>query len=180
MGRKHRNAAKRKTPILVEELVPPTEQQLARGSYNGDFVVDEAGRQAWAYRSTEHDPVARWERAKRIDQRQKAVIDHMRRLWDMVGIKQRVTASYGERVGGGGSAEIASLAMIEAKEDLDRIESYFVGLRPYWRVFENCCRFGMSAGVAGEEFGFGSRSSQDRAHQIVLFIADFIATRERI
>ncbi len=179
MGRKNRNAAKKKTHTAIEELVPPTDQQLARGSYAGDYVIDDNGRKAWAYRSTEHDPVARWERSGRIDPRQKAVIDHMRRLWDLVGLKQRITANYGERVGGSGSAEIASLAMIEAKEDLDRIEGYFVGLRPYWNVFSNVCRFGMSAGVAGEEFGYGSRSAQDRAHQIVLFIADYIATKER-
>lgn len=176
MARKNSKARKAKH-VAIEELVAPTPEQMARG-YDGGFVMDDNGRQAWAYRNTNHDPVERWLDNNRLDQRQKAAIDHMRRLWDLVGIHQRVTANYGERIAGGGSCEIASLAMIEAKQDLKRIEGYFVGLAPYWNVFVNVCRFGMAAGTAGADLGFGTRTGADRAHQIVVFIADYIAMKE--
>ena len=144
-------------------------------------MLDEnTGLQALAYRNTGHDPVARWETSGKLDQRQIAVIDTVRRLWDMVGIKQRVTANYGERIAGGECSELYAATLIDAKDDLDRIKGYFFGLEPYWNCFENVCRFGIAAGLAGAELGFGTRSAEDRAHQIVCFVTDIIGTKERI
>lgn len=178
MPRKNRNARKQEAPIAVD-LIAPTPEQMARG-YTGDFVIDDQGRKAWAHRNTNHDPIERWMRDNRIDQRQKAVIDMMRRLWDLTGIRQKLTANYGERIAGSICAESRTAMVIDAKDDLARIEGYFRGLEQYLRIFENVCRFGMSAGVAGCELGYGSRSSEVRAHQIVAFVCDIISTRENI
>jgi hypothetical protein len=142
--------------------------------------MDDEGLKAWAYRNTGHDPVERWLDSGRIDQRQKIAIDQVRRLWDIVGIRQRVTANYGERMPASVSTELASAIYLDAKDDLKRIEGYFPGMGAYWNVFERVCRHGHSAGVAGCELGYGSRGSEIRAHTIVCFIADVICTRERI
>lgn len=179
MARKH----KRKDRFAyVEELVTPTAEQLANGTYRGEWVLDEnTGLKAWAHRNSEHDPIERWRNGGKLEAHQLVVVDKMRRLWQIAGLHQRVTANYGERIASSGSAENASLIALEAKEDLNRIRDYFPApLDRYFSIFENVARFGMAAGVAGSELGFGSRSSQDRAHQIVCFVADIIATKENI
>ena len=180
MSRKHTKARTRDKFTPIEELVSPTPEQMARGGMKGDYVIDESGLKAWAHRNTNHDPVERWLDSNRIDQRQKAVIDMMRRLWDLTGIHQKLTASYGERIAGSICSETRSAMILDAKADLARIEGYFAGLESYLSIFVNVCRFGMSAGVAGNELGFGTRSSEVRAHQVVCFVADIIGTRERI
>lgn len=173
-------ATKHKLRIADKPASPPQEQ-IDRGGFHQDYVLDEnTGLKALAYRNTGHDPVARWLRDGKLDQRQKAAIDTVRRLWDLVGIRQRVTANYGERLGGSVNAELCSLTVLEAMEDLDRIEGYFAGLSPYWRIFENVCRFGEAAGTAGESVGYSPKSAQVRALTTVCFVADIIATRERI
>lgn len=181
MARKNRNAAKRKDHVPVEEVFAPPAEQLARGGYSREYVIDgETGLKALTYVHTGHDPVARWEAAGKIDQRQKAAIDTVRRLWDLTGLKQRVTANYGERTAMSVSLEMCSNTVIDAKADLARIEGYFSGMDSYWNCFANVCRFGMAAGVAGSELGYGERGGEIRAHIIVCFIADKIAERERI
>lgn len=181
MARKNRNAAKRKGHVMIEELVAPTPEQLARGGFAREYVIDgSTGLKALAYVNTGHDPIARWLNAGKIDQRQKAAIDTVRRLWDLTGLKQRITANYGERTAMSVSTELCNNQVLDAKADLARIEGYFSGLRPYWETFCNVCRFGMAAGVAGSEHGFGGRGGEIRAHVIVCFICDKIAERERI
>lgn len=181
MARKNTNARKKAKHMPIETLIAPPPEQIARG-YTAGFVMDDNGLKAMAYQNTGHDPVARWCNAvpAKLDQRQKAAIDTVRRLWEIVGISQRVTASYGERTAGSISTELCSLSALEAKQDLARIEGYFSGVRAYWDVFQNCCRFGMAAGVAGSDIGCESKTGQVRALTIVAFIADIIADRERI
>ncbi len=179
MARKNRNA--RRKVIAIEELASPPEAQLANGTWQRDYVIDEnTGLKALAYRNTGHDPVARWEASGKIDQRQKAAIDIVRRLWDIVGIRQKITASYGERLGNGGCVELRANMVLDAMKDLERIEGYFFGLRQWWSVFENCCRFGEPAGQAGMAVGYAPKTAQTRALTTVQFIADIIADKERI
>lgn len=176
MARKNRRKDKH---VPLEQIIAPTPEQMARGGYAIGTVSDDDGRKWAAYTNAHHDPVSRWMTAGKIDSRQKAVIDTVRRLWDRVGLKQRLTASYGERMAGG-SIEVATAATLDARDDLARIEGYFAGLRPYWAVFENVCRFGENAGIAGSALGMGTTGNEARAHLIVCFVADFIAARERI
>jgi len=171
--------AKRKTKpkLNSEPMDTPTQSQLANGSYERKFVTHvETNTKAMAFVSS-HDPVQRWLDAGRLSDSQEVAILAVRRLWRLTEQVRSITANYGERVIGSGNAERQAINEIEAREDLHRIRGYIP--RPYFDVFENVCRHGMPAGVAGGELGFGPRSAQDRAHQIVCFVADTIAMHER-
>lgn len=149
-----------------------TPEMKAKGTYQGERRI-----------VNNHDPVARWLSATppRLSDSQKRSIDHVRRLWELSGLQQRVTANYGQAIGGIGSTEHRAHLEIEAREDLHRIKGYFAGpLSTYFDVFENVCRWGEPAGVAGSTLGFGNRSAQDRAHTIVCFVADYVAAREGV
>lgn len=178
MGRKNRNA--RRKVEVIEQLDAPTAEHMAKGEFKRDYVMDDNGLKAMAYRNTGHDPVARWLASDKLDQRQKAAIDTVRRLWDIVGIRQKITASYGERTGNGGCVELRANLVLDAMKDLERIEGYFIGLRQWWSVFEQVCRFGEPAGQAGMAVGYAPKTAQTRALTTVQFIADIIADRERI
>lgn len=165
------------------KTVDPTAEQLASGQYRRALVMHaESATGAAAYVSR-HDPVQRWLEAKRLTDTQEVAIAFVRRLWELVGTDPKVTATYGEKTPPG-NVEQRVLSVLEADEDLKRVISYFpkdeFGKRPYWDLFENVCRWGEPAGVAGSRLGFGDRSAQDRAHQIVCFVADIIAMRERL
>jgi hypothetical protein len=160
----------------TEPMDMPTQAQLRNGGYERKFVTHvETNTKAMAFVSS-HDPVERWLRDGRLSDAQEVAIGAVRRLWRLSGISQKVTATYGERCGGG-SAEYQAINEIEAREDLHRMQGYIP--KPYWDVWENVCRHGMPAGVAGAELGYGTRSAQDRAHHIVCFVADTIAMMER-
>lgn len=180
MGRKNTNARKKAKPMHADTLMAPPPEQLAHGSFQRDYVMDDSGLKAMAYRNTGHDPVARWLAADKIDQRQKAAIDTVRRLWDIVGIRQQITASYGERTAGSGCIELRANMVLDAMKDLERIEGYFFGLKQWWIVFEQVCRFGEPAGSTGIALGYAPKTAQTRALTTVQFIADIIADRERI
>jgi len=146
-----------------------TPEMRAKGTYQGERRI-----------VNNHDPVARWIATNRLEPHQIAVIERCRTLWERSGVKQHVTASYGQRIPSTGSAELRTAREIEARKDLRRIMGYFAGLMRWWDVFENVCRFGMNAGVAGSELGFGTRGGADRAHTVVCFVADKIAEQERM
>lgn len=149
------------------ELDVITPEQRAKGTYIGLRTI-----------VNNHDPVERWKAAGKLSQPQQVVIEMVQRLWNLAGLQQRVTASYGERMPASASYELSALNEIEAREDLHRIQDYVPA--KYWAVFELVCRWGEAAGVAGASLGFGDRSAQDRAHTVVCFVADIIATRERV
>lgn len=177
MARKGRQAKR----LPADPMVTPTQAQLENGSYERKFITHtETNTKAMAFVS-DHDPVERWLRAGRLSDTQETAIIFVRRLWELAGIKQSVTANYGERIPGSGNSERRAINEIEAREDLHRIIDYFpTPLDGYYRLFENVCRHGMPAGVAGGALGFGTRSAQDRAHQIVAFVADIISSKERL
>jgi hypothetical protein len=70
-----------------------TPEQRAKGTYSkGARPVNRGGT-----------PVMRWLNAGTITPTQKIAIDTCNRLWNIVGIKQSTTASYGERIAGTGN-----------------------------------------------------------------------------
>jgi len=147
-----------------------TDEQRAKGTYQGERRI-----------VNHHDPVMRWRASGRLSDSQQRSIDHVRRLWELAGLQQRVTATYEARSSGGSSVEHNAHLKIDAREDLHRIKGYFSGvLSPYFDIFENVCRWGEPAGVAGSSLGFGTRSAQDRAHTIVCFVADYVAMKEGV
>lgn len=163
-----------------EPLVTPEAER--HGMYESGFVTNvDDGTKAYTSINRGGSPVARWIAADRLTQTQQAVITLCLHLWRLAGIQQRVTANYGERISGSGNIEVRATNEIEAREDLHRIRAYFPGpLAGYFDVFENIVRHEMPAGVAGSTLGYGNRSAQDRAHQIVCFVADYVAAREGI
>ena len=147
------------------EVVTP--EQRAKGTYEGDGrrIVNRGGT-----------PVARWLRDGKLTETQHLAIAHCWRLWELVGLNPRTTASYGERMAGQANEERRAVTLIEAREDLYRIQGYIP--KAYWDCFENVCRFDEPAGIAGSKMGFGGRSGIERAHTVVCFVADLIAMRE--
>jgi hypothetical protein len=159
-----------------------TREAAQHGDYRDDFVTHvETGTKAKAAINRGGSPVCRWEASGKLDNTQMAVIAMCQRLWRLAGLQQRVTATYGERVFGMGNVELAAMNEIEARSDLKRISGYFPGkLSNYWDVFENICRHGIPAGVAGASVSFDSKAATARSLTIVRFVADYVATREGV
>lgn len=163
-------------------LQTPTPEQLANGKYARRFVNHvESNTEAMVHVSRHH-PVERWKAADRLEAHQVAAIELCQSLWNIAGLPIRVTASYGERIPVTGSSERLSNEQIDARNRLYRIRDYFAGLDKWWDVFENVCRFGESAGVAGTSLSQGgsNRAAEERAHTVVCFVADIIAQNERL
>jgi hypothetical protein len=173
LARERQEARDREQPLVTAEA----EQH---GDYQTDFVTHvETNTKAHTRINRGGTPVERWERDKKLDITQLAAIGLCLRLWRLASINPKVVASYGERVLSNGNWEGRANDEIEARADLHRIMAYFPGgTRQYWDVFENVCRHGIAAGVAGAALNHGSRSAETRAHQIVCFVADTIASRE--
>lgn len=151
--------------ITQPQTLAPTPEQLARGTYERGFVMDDGGRNAMAHRNLATDPVTLWQSKGLIDHRQKAAIDHVRRLWRLVGVRQRVTVNYAEPIRGAAATEQNSAEIIVASRDLSRVESYLAGNEAAWSAFENACRFG---------------NADDRFLAAVQDVADKIADMERV
>jgi hypothetical protein len=121
-------------------------------------------------------PIARWRKAGLISDSQQAAIEHCLRLWDCIGVSGGLVANLDRTVfgcpGDGHSREV------EARDDLHRMKGY-VGER-YWSVFENVVRFDEPAGAAGSRIQGPTRENETRARYCVLFVADIIATKERL
>jgi hypothetical protein len=163
----------------TEPRATPNVFTTQHGDYQDRFVMHaETATRAKALVNRGGDPVSRWEAAGKLEPHQMLAITLLRGLWDQVGIKQRVTANYGERIGGG-DAEHAITRQIEARDRLHRIRDYFPApLGSYFDVFENVVRHDWPAGVAGAGLGRSEKTAQARALTIVQFVADFIAMKE--
>lgn len=144
-----------------------TPEQRAKGTYSGERRI-----------VNNHDPVQRWIASGRLTDSQQLAIGYVRRLWEIAGLQQPLTANYGHVAIGAGCAERRAAVEIEAREDLHRCQDYVPA--QYWSVFELVCRWGEPAGVAGSSMGFGGREAQTRALTIVCFVADVVATKERL
>lgn len=157
----------------------PTPEQIARTPIERRFVTHaETATKSMAH-VTAHSPVLRWENAGRLSDSQLAAIRLCEGLWETCGLKQRVTANYGERLPPGGDNEWIAVREIQARDDLARIEGYVL---PWmWDWFENVVRWGETAGSAGEALGFsGSKASQAASLAIVKAVAGMIAQQERL
>lgn len=152
--------------ITQPQTFAPTPEQLARGTYERGFIMDDDGRNAMAHRNLATDPVMLWQSKGLIDHRQKAAIDHVRRLWRLVGVRQRVTVNYAEPIRGAAVTEQNSAEIIAARRDLARVEGYLAGNEAAWSRFENACRFGIEPDAS--------------AIAPVQLVADKIADMERL
>ena len=145
-----------------------TPEMRDKGTYRGNRMI-----------VNNHDPVRRWIASGKLTEGQQLAIAHVRRLWELSGLWQRVTARYGDTPGGCGNGEHRAALEIDARADLHRIMDYIPSV--YFQVFENVCRWGHPAGTAGELLSEGSNRVADvRAHVCVCFVADVIAMKERV
>jgi hypothetical protein len=173
LARERQEARDREQPLVTAEA----EQH---GDYQTDFVTHvETNTKAHTKINRGGEPVDRWKRDNKLNDVQVRTIDHCIRLWRLASINPKVCATYGERVLSNGNWDSRAVNEIEARDDLHRIMGYFPGpLKAYFDVFEDVCRHGIAAGVAGAALNHGSRSAEVRAHQIVCFVADTISAKE--
>lgn len=157
----------------------PTPEQLAKGDIERRFVTHaESATKSMAHISS-HSPVERWSKAGRLSDSQMAAIALVRGLWGQTGLRQKLTASYGERIPASCDNEWIAIHEIQARKDLARIEGYCVPWQ--FEVFENVCRFDEAAGVAGSSLGFnGTKAAQAATLMLVRCVADQIAKEERL
>lgn len=170
---------KRKPRPAIEPGETPTPEQLAQGGYERGFVTHvETATKAMAHISA-HSPVARWNKARRLSDSQNTAIALCGVLWAICGLKQKLCASYGERMPVSCDNEWLANERIDAAKRLRRIEGY---VPPHlWEVFENVVRWGEPTGTAGASLGFtGSKSTQAAVLTIVRVVADIIVREERL
>lgn len=166
----------------TEARAIPSLYTTQHGDYQDRFVMHaETATRAKALVNRGGDPVSRWEAARKLEPAQMLAITLLRELWDRAGIKQRVTANYGEMIHGGSDTEHAAHRQIQARHDLHRIRDYFPApIDGYFDVFENVVRHDWPAGVACAGDGRSEKAAQARALTIVQFVADIIAMKERL
>ena len=125
-------------------------------------------------------PLVYWRAHGQITTTQEAGIAYCIRLWSILTSEPRVTAGYGERIGGHDGDETGRqlIARADAKDDLRRVQGYIPA--PYWQVFENAIRFDEPAGVIGSRLGWGSNSAKTKALTIVQVVADTVCMQERL
>jgi|GEM_PF-3530320 len=149
------------------------------GEYREQFVTNvDDGTVARASLNRGGTPLCRWKAQNKLSETQLAAIGYCLRLWEQSSHSAPVTASYGERMPGGGSEEHRNGAEIDARRTLHRIQDYIPG--PYWSVFEAVVRFDQPAGVAGTDLANSSRNAKHTAYLTVCFVADVICMKERI
>ena len=169
---------RKQSATMAHDMETPTAEQMANGHYTRQFITHvETATKAMAHIAAT-TPVERWQRDGRLSDSQLTAIALMRRLWAIAGLRQKTTATYGERLAISVNNEWLANTEIDARKDLHRIQDYIP--RTYWDVFEQVCRHDEPAGVAGSRLGFGERSAKDRAHTIVCFVADVICMHERL
>lgn len=161
------------------EPIAPHEAQR-HGDYQAGFVTHvETNTKAHTLVNRGGTALDRWRNSGKLSDSQENAIDLCISLWLVAGRNDRVTANYGERIPGTGNADLRNALEIDARKDLHRIMDYFPGpLRIYWGVFEDICRHGHRADVAGAQLSPSARSADTRAHQVVCFVADIIAMKE--
>jgi hypothetical protein len=125
-------------------------------------------------------PLVYWRAHKQLTTTQEAGIAYCIRLWSILTSEPRVTAGYGERIGGHDGDETGRqlIARADAKDDLRRVQGYIPPA--YWQVFENAIRFDEPAGVIGSRLGWGSNSAKTKALTIVQVVADTVCMQERL
>lgn len=159
-----------------ERQIPPPEQM---GAMQDRYVTHVETGTITKTHVAAHSPVQRWKRAGRLSDSQIAAIALCEALWAKCGLRQKLTASYGERVPSGYDNEWLAASVIQAGKDLARIERY---VPPHmFEVFENVVRWDEPAGTAGASLGFeGSKSSQAAILMLVMNVADIIAKEEKL
>lgn len=176
MTRKNRNARKRDKFTPIEELVTPTPEQMAKGNVRSGYVVHvDSWTTAKAHKVS--NALDQWFDQGHVgyEAPARAAIEWCQARWEARGIIGRQCANYSPTSGTGGGSVVRD---IEMRDELDEMKALFPA--SYWDVFENVCRWGQSAGVAGSEFAQNSPQALASARAIVGLIANMIAQELRL
>lgn len=119
--------------------------------------------------------VDRWERDELLSETQMAAIRYCRALWHNAQTERGVVANL-HRIGG--ISHYDDWAQIEALNELAWLRKSTPDR--YWDVFENVCRFDMSAGIAGSNLTVNRDAQTTAARLIVCFVADLVAMWRRL
>lgn len=159
-----------------ERQIPPPEQM---GAMQDRYVTHVETGTITKTHVAAHSPVQRWKRAGRLSDSQIAAIALCEALWAKCGLRQKLTASYGERMPSGCDNEWLAASVIQAGKDLARIERY---VPPHmWETWENVVRFDEDSGTVGASLGFkGSKATMAATLTVVRCVADIIAREERL
>lgn len=170
---------KRKAPAPVEPGETPTPAQIANGDYQRGFVTHaETATVAMAHIAVS-SPVERWKRDGRLSDSQIAAIALCERLWAVSGLRQKLTATYGERLPMSVNNEWLAVHEIQARRDLERIEGHCIPWQ--WEIWENTVRWGEPSGTVGASLGFnGSKAARAAVLMVIWTVADIIAKEERL
>lgn len=122
--------------------------------------------------------IARWKAAGYLSESQEAGILHCQNLWARLREANVVANLNGNGGSGKRGLEAWTEHQIDSLVELGRIAADFPPV--YWDVFENVCRHDLPAGVAGSRLSNVRKSAEISARQVVCFIADLIAMRERL
>lgn len=176
MTRKNRNARKRDKFTPLEELVTPTPEQMAKGNITSGFVVHvDTWTTAKAHRVS--NQLDQWfaEGRPGFEDGARAAINWCQARWEARGIIGRQCANYSPTSGTGGGN---TLRDIEMRDELDEMKALFPPR--YWDIFENVCRWGQPAGVAGSDQANNNPQAISAARAIVGMIANMIAMELRL
>lgn len=176
MGRKNRNAAKRKARSPIEVIVEPTPEQMAKGNVKPGYVVHvDSWTTTKAHRVS--NVLDQWfeQRAPGFHDGARAAIEWCQVRWEAWGTIGRQCANYSPTVGSGGGSVARD---VELRDELDTIRAMFP--EDYWTVFEGVCRWGLPSGKAGSGMARNNPQAQAKAQAIVGLIACVIATELRL
>lgn len=174
MARRNSKARKRDQIIPIEELVAPTAEQIAKGNIVPRFIVHvDSWTTAKAHRVS--NQLDQWFDGNYpgFEAPARAAIEWCQARWEARGVIGRQCANYSPTSGSGGGNVVRD---IELRDELDEMRDLFPSA--YWFVYENVCRWGMPAGVAGSDQARNSPQAISAARAIVGLIANMIAQRK--
>lgn len=143
-----------------------TPEQAAKGEY---APVTGVGRRY--FHSTTLD---KWFREGGVgfDHGAQLAVEWCQRRWEARGYIGKLSANYSPTVGAGESDVTRD---VELRDELAVVQSWFPDA--YWNVFENVCRHGLPAGVAGSDMAKNPAQAIASAKAIVGMVASFIAAK---
>lgn len=166
--------AKRKKVEPILPLDGPTEAQLANGVYEREVIIHgEDGARATVHINRECNVLERWmdEGGDGFGPGACQAIRDCQFFWSRLS-GPRLIANYGERIPSGRCDGVGQ------SEALSELAHYSKGIpQPYWEVFENVCRFGEPAGVAGSRYAKNKPQQIQSAKVITGFVASLIASK---
>lgn len=166
------NARRRTSRGNPEQLDGPTPEQLAKGNVERETIIHiESYQRASIHRVS--GIVERWfaEGHVGFEEPARAAIDWCMERWEARGVIGRQVANY-EPVTAYGSNVVRDIELVD---ELDRVARGFP--KAYWDVFENVCRWGEPAGVAGSKLARNTPQAQAAARAIVGMTANMVAMK---